>query len=59
MSVLIENIYCREICKAKKGKKAGPDGVKMDLIQNFPAVFPEILYNLFTAGSNFKCAMKD
>lgn len=55
----MEEVYSQAICRAKKGKAAGPDGVPMELIQIYPTAFAEILFELFTDECRMKCFIKD
>ena len=47
----MEDIFRNAICRAKKEKSAGPDGVPMELLQMSPNSFAEHLFELFAEGA--------
>lgn len=50
-------IYKHEIRREKKRKAAVPDDVPIKILKTSPAVFAEMLYELFAAGARLRCMM--
>lgn len=55
----MESIFRASIKWANKGKKAGPDGVPMDLLQLNPQSYAVLFYELFSAGEIPEFVMKE